>query len=621
MFNWQKLGIDVGDIKTEGKTRCPKCGPTSKHTNRKNLSVNVETGYFKCHNTPCDFKGYAGEGFLKERPQPKVYEKPLPRLQKVSNEVVDWFESRGISNNTLLSLKITESVEYLPQIECTAQVICFNYYRDEELVNIKFRGRGKHFKLNKNSEMIFYNLNAVKYNKKKIIIVEGEIDAATWMECGNFNVISVPNGASMGKAPNLDYLNNCWRELEDVENFVLAGDDDEPGRMLQAELIRRLGPERCWTVKYPNGWKDSNEVLLMGCKTKAEMIERYGFESVERGKKMVNDLLSSCVPVPIEGVLTLKDVEADADNIFNFGYPDAYKIGWELDNHLRWLPGDMTVVTGIPNHGKSTWLNNVLVALGKDCEWRIALFSPEKNRGGFIVAELASILMGMPTYRADPTKKMSPAEWILAKEFIYEHFLFVKTEGIDLTLDGLLSIGEKMVKRYGINGYVIDPWNYVETDIPIGQTETVWLGKQLSKAGDFAKKYGVHIWFVAHPTKMEKDKKTHKFLRPNLYSISGSANWNNKIDNGVVVYRNYDTGTTTVEVLKVRWFFVGKGGGSVEMKFDPDNQRFTDAPPDVAPDQANYEAKIANKKMQEEQRQRLKAQEEAALVEQGEMPF
>lgn len=628
MFNWQKLGIDVGRIKTEGKTRCPKCGPTSKHKNAKNLSVNVQTGYYNCHNSPCDFRGYAGDGFLQQRPQPKVYEKPLPRLQKVSDAVVEWFDSRGISNNTLLTLKITESVEYISALEAKTQVVCFNYFRDEELINIKFRARGKHFGMTKNNELIFYNLDTVKTHKKLIIIVEGEIDAATWVECGHYNVISVPNGASQKRedqqvsAPKLEYLDNCWRELEGVEEFLIAVDDDEPGRLLQAELIRRLGPERCWTALYPNGWKDTNEVLLQGCRTKAEMIEKYGFEAITRGKQMVNELLKTAKAVPIDGVLTMMDLEADADYIFQYGYPNAFKIDWQLDEHLRWLPGDMTVVTGIPNHGKSTWLNNVLVRLADKHHWRIAVFSPEKNRGAFIVAELASILIGCPAYRADPTKKMSVGEWRTAKDFIHEHFLFLKTSGIDLTLDGLLSIGEKMVKRYGINGYVIDPWNYVETDIPYGQTETVWLGNQLSKAGDFAKKYGVHLWFVAHPTKMEKDKKTHKFLTPNLYSISGSANWNNKIDNGVVVYRNYDTGTTTVMVLKVRWFFVGRGGGSVEMKFDPDCQRFIDAPPEVSPDQANYEMKIANKKMQEEQRQRLKAQEEdAELVEQGEMPF
>lgn len=577
-FNWHKLDIDVSRIHTEGKTTCPKCSPTRKNKRDKSLSVNVKTGDYNCHNSPCDFRGNANSEYLDIQRKKKEYLKPLPRLQKVGDRISKWFEGRGISNNTLLQLRITEALEWMPQAEKEVNTICFNYFRNEELINIKFRAHPKDFKLSKEAELIFYNLDCLKFKREFVIIVEGEIDAATWVECGYLNVLSVPNGASKGKVPKLEYVDNCWEELSAVPRILIAVDADEAGELLKQELIRRLGAERCCTVVYPGGCKDTNEVLM------------------KHGRDAVSSLIKTAKDVPIEGVMMLSDMEDEADYIYNYGYPTTQKLGWELDKHITWMPGDTTVVTGIPNHGKSTWLNSVIVELAHQHNWLIAIFSPEKNRGAFIIAELASILIGLPAYRTDPHQKMSREEWNKAKEFISEHFLFVKTSGIDLTLDGLLGIGAQMVKRYGINGYVIDPWNYVETDIPYGQTETIWLGNQLSKAGDFAKSMNVHLWFVAHPTKMEKDKKTHKYLVPTMYNISGSANWNNKIDNGICIYRNFDDQTTTVYIQKVRWFFVGKAGGSVKMNFEPSCQRFHDVipQPEKTFEQLSYEEKKAN---------------------------
>lgn len=567
--------------------------------------MNVITGDYNCHNSPCDFKGNAGDDFLDRQRPKKEFVKPLPRLQKVGDKALKWFESRGISNNTLLYAKVTECIEWMPMFEKEVPAICFNYYRGEELVNIKFRGPGKDFKMSKDAELIFYNINCLNEHRDFVIIVEGEPDALCWIECGYYNVLSVPNGASKGKVPRLEYLDNCWEELSKVDKILIAVDNDEAGELLKQELIRRLGAERCCTAVYPDGRKDTNEVMLLGCKNVDELIGLHGIQGIQKGKEAVKNLIATAKNVPIEGVLTLDDMEEEADKIYNYGWPTTQKLGWKLDEHITWMPGETTVITGIPNHGKSTWLNNVLVELAHQHDWIIAIFSPEKNRSAFIVAELASILIGLPTFRKNPQEKMTPEEWKQAKDFIADHFLFVKTTGIDLTLDGLLSIGERMVKRYGINGYVIDPWNYVETDIPFGTTETIWLGNQLSKAGEFSKSTDVHIFFVAHPTKMEKDKKTHKYMVPTMYNISGSSNWNNKIDNGICVYRNFEDGTTTIYIQKVRWFFVGKAGGSVKMRYEPDCQRFRDVRPEPSPEQATYEEKKANQALQEIGRKRV----------------
>ena len=62
-----------------------------------------------------------------------------------------------------------------PQLKVKRRVINFNYYRDEKLVNVKYRDSEKNFKLIKGEELIFYGLNNIK-PYSTCHIVEGEMD-------------------------------------------------------------------------------------------------------------------------------------------------------------------------------------------------------------------------------------------------------------------------------------------------------------------------------------------------------------------------------------------------------------------------------------------------------------
>ena len=76
----------------------------------------------------------------------------------------------------------------------------------------------------------------------------------------------------------------------------------------------------------------------------------------------------------------------------------------------------------------------------------------------------------------------------------------------------------------------------------------------------FCEKNKVHCFLVAHPTKITKDKNTGLFEIPNLYSISGSANFYNKTSNGITVYRNFETSQTEVYIQKVKFKHWGQTG-------------------------------------------------------------
>ena len=528
-MNWTKHGIDISKV-VGGKTFCPKCHDTRKNKRDRSLSVDLREGVYNCHNFPCDFKGSVKEFKKRE------FVKPQPRLEKVSKKTIEFFESRGISNDTLLRMKVTEANEWMPQFDKEVTTICFNYYRGEELVNIKFRGPQKSFKMAKDAELIFYNLNAVD---DEVIIVEGEIDCLSLIECGIFNVVSVPNGAG-GK--NLEYLDNCWFNFEKCSKIILCVDADEPGIALKEELARRLGKERCWVVTYPQEFKDANELLMAS------------------GRDAVKSMISGATQWPIEGILTMDDLYPTISNWYENGYPEGEKTGIPgFDEYLSFMPGQLTIITGIPGHGKDEFTNWMMASLAKK-GWPFAVCGFEETPAE-TVTKLVEKLMGKAFgFRKDPSNRVNPLEIEHAIGIIDRMFTFYNTEEVDSDVDGLLLKAEELVRRRGIKGLYINPWNWIEHKRDGKLSETEYISECLSKIIRFGKKHKVHTFLLAHTTKMQKDKATRKYEVPSLYSISGSAHFFNKTHNGITVYRDFETGQVDIYVQKVKQSWLGKVG-------------------------------------------------------------
>jgi twinkle protein len=157
-----------------------------------------------------------------------------------------------------------------------------------------------------------------------------------------------------------------------------------------------------------------------------------------------------------------------------------------------------------------------------------------------------------------------------AIEFIDDHFDFVNATEDDLTLESILSACLELKKTKRIDALVIDPWNEIEQAIkPAGMNDSEFTGTCLRRLRKFGRKNKVCMFIVVHPTKMYKEKGKDNYPIPTLYDISGSSNWYNKADNGIVVYRNFDDmeDTTDVYVKKVKFRNYGKLG-VVKMQYD-----------------------------------------------------
>lgn len=467
------------------------------------------------------------------------YIKPIWKNNTLlSDQCIKWFESRKISQSALNELKIGEGIEWMPQKgkEQGRQIntIQFNYFINNELINTKFRDGNKNFKMFKGAQLVMYNLDSVK-NSNSVIIVEGEMDCLAMITAGYKNCISVPNGATKGKN-NLTYLDNSIDYLDGKTEFILALDNDENGKNLTNELARRLGFENCTIVTFKD-CKDANDCLI-----------KYGIQGIIESMQEKKEF-------PIEGVFNAKDIEGDILNYYNNGLPKGDGIGMaELDMFIRFQPGYLTTITGIPGHGKSEFLDFILVRLNISHEWKVALYSPENHPLELHFSKFAEKIIGKPF---EGHGRLSPVDLSEIIKYHSNNFFFINPKE-DFTLDNILDSVRQLVRKKGIKAFVLDAWN--KLDHKYTTNETKYISEQLDKITMFCEKNKVHCFLVAHPTKIQKDKQTGMYEVPNLYSISGSANFYNKTANGITVYRNFETGISEIYVQKVKFKHWGQTG-------------------------------------------------------------
>jgi twinkle protein len=535
-FNQHKL--------EEGKKQgiCPLCSHDRKPKNQKAqcASYDWERGLGTCHNCDNSFQLHT---YKRKGKAEKVYVKPEPiKVVQPGTKVEEWFKTRGISKQTLGDLMITEGPEWMPQTGKTENVIKFNYFMGDQLINVKYRDGRKNFKLFKGAEKVFYNINSI-VGYEYCVIVEGEMDVLALHESGITNAISVPNGATLN-SNNLDYLDSCIDYFEDKEKIILAVDNDEAGQSLQAELVRRLGSEVCFIASFED-CKDANEYL-----------QKYG-------KEKLSQRITGAKPVPLENVTTFRDVEDEVTDFVKNGFKPGFQVGLKnFDEIFSTYTGQFITVTGIPSSGKSDFVDQMVIGYNKNYGWKTAFASPE-NVPTYLHAHklMRKVWQGMPT-----KEDIGGERWNQIADHCNSNFYHIDMERY--TLESVLRKGAELVKRKGIKCLVIDPFNKVR-DVDC-KTEDVnrYTMEYLSKIEIFAKKYDVLVFIVAHPTKMYKDKEG-KIEEPTMYNIKGGGEWYDASYHGLLVHRDYENKTVKAKVLKVKFQNLGENGAEAHFKWEP----------------------------------------------------
>lgn len=616
-YTFEDFGISGVDLQVSGQQRfiCPRCTPERRKQNIKDLSVDAVKGVWFCHH--CGRSGslltgwdkelckanreYASIKSIKFPPQSKSQDKPVPvadksvvsdfcsydiraEEHKLTEEDFDWFSfERNLSPLTLSNEGIIrDTSKYISKLGKNVFAYGFpSYYKfrnnknEYDVVNIKWRTKDKDFALEKGCGRCVYRWHSLydenRNSVNSFIITEGEIDALSAVEAGFNAVISVPDGSPNPDAKNLKVKLEFLEQIKDVysnaSQVILALDNDGPGVKMRDELIKIIGIYRCWTVEYPKGCKDLNDVL------------------VKFGKDKVSEVLEKSKPVPVKGVLDFWDIKDDIINFYRNGSDRGILTGWEkFDKKYSIKRGEMNVVTGIPSHGKSSFIDAMLVRVAMREKWRFAVFSPENYPARRHAKKYIEIYTGRSFFTNKKGERLYEEDVEIALEWVREHFYSIgqdleDTE--DLTLANILEKVRACIIRYNIAGFVLDPWNEIEHNRPKDKSETEYISTCLTTIRKFARRFNVAVWIIAHPSK--QIKKNNVYEMPSAYDISGSANWRNKADNIICVHRPDLTSTfCIVEVQKIKFKEVG-AIGKAYFNYDLNCGRYEES------DKANYE--------------------------------
>lgn len=535
------------------KITCPECSAQRKHKKDPCLSVTIEAdgAVWNCHN--CGWNGGVSENNgqrYQPRERPKEFKRPAPAKDpQKPKSMYDWFKTRGITKETVDAFGCTVTNRHVG--DSAVACVTYPYLRDGELINRKFRTKDKRFLQEGGTERTLFNVDSLK-DQTVAIFVEGEMDVMACHEAGITNVVSLPDGApsKIEEEPGdhdqrYEAIKNCDSFILPIEKFIIAVDADGPGKVLAEELARRLGRDKCFLVEWPtindSPRKDANEVLQ------------------HDSAAVLRECIQVAAPYPIAGLYAAMDHSDSVLDIYTSGRGTGLDTGFghDMNQHLKIRPGDLTIITGHPASGKSNWLDQLMINMAFEHNWKFVICSFE-NTPDEHLANLSEKYSSEPFWPG-PSDRMSQATLEKSLAWLNERFWFIRADQENPTMDWILELARAAVRRNGVKGLVIDPWNEIEHNRPAGLNETEYVSEVLGKLRRFAKVNGVHIFFVVHPAKPYR-MKDGKYPVPSLYDCIGSSNFANKADFGITVHRPDDTEVIEVHIRKVRHKWLGQRG-------------------------------------------------------------
>lgn len=567
----EAIGIDLrGRTSGHVDTVCPACAGQRRKKRVHSLSVEIDTGLYNCHH--CGWSGrvrtQAGAYGTPDKIE-KAYTRPSYRIGdgRLSDAALAWLRGRGIADAAIARANLASRRVWMPQADAERECIAFPYTLGGEVVNVKYRDGNKNFRMEKNAERIMYGIDDID-PAVPLVWVEGELDKLACATVGRWSCLSIPNGAPPPTAKNLashyEPIDHAMPYLAAVRSHIIAVDDDDPGRGLRDELVRRLGAENCRIAIWPEGCKDANDVLM-----------RHGAAHLAR-------CLDAAPDVPIAGSFTPDDLADDLADFYERGASPGIEAGTPgIAAVYRPMPGLWTVVNGIPGNGKSSWLDWYAYRLMLTEGWRFAICSPETRPIHRHLSKLIRIHVGKPFHQGTH-ERMTRAEMEDAREWFAERVRFIAPEEEEkggYSLDNILDLCRSEIRRFGVKGVIIDPWNELEHSRPPGLREDEYIAQSLIQLRQFARRHAVHVWLVAHPTKLAPQKDGSNPV-PRLYDLAGGAMWANKADYGIAIHRAdpMQIGPAEMYVQKVKFQPEGGTIARIDLEYDSITGRYRDAP-------------------------------------------
>lgn len=309
-----------------------------------------------------------------------------------------------------------------------------------------------------------------------------------------------------------DVLDSQGRPLPEVQyfqNYVIL--IPEGGETLRDTIAVNLGDELCRWAYLPS--------------------EPQNLPAVIAGaKRMWTDEVSRLSDVP----------ESGAARVYRTGFAG-------LDDHgFRIVTPSFMPIVGPYGSGKSIFLRQLLVNLWRLHGWKFLLTAFEEKIKPRYQRDFRRHLIGLPEKDWDE-RQVAKADIELDEACV---FLRRKRNTL-LDVERLIDRIEYAVRVYGLKVVAIDPVNEIDHQVPKGMAKTDYIGQFIMRFKQLADDYDLLLICVLHPPKDSVEKRGQKSGILTLNDGADSANWGNKADIGVCIWRHAD-GPTRLHIDKLK---------------------------------------------------------------------
>lgn len=244
------------------------------------------------------------------------------------------------------------------------------------------------------------------------------------------------------------------------------------------------------------------------------------------------------------------------------GFPD-------LDDFILLSRRYLLLVTGMGGMGKSEGVDAIALNTAITHGWKWCFYSPENFPTEEHIKKYAERYIGKGLWQ------ISNSELEKATDFISKHFIWIDSgEDEDPpSVDRLLETFKEVKGRFGLDGYVADPWNEIDHSAQGTKRDDQYIGDTLTKMRRFNRIQNVLGTIVIHPKGLSRDKDGN-FPVPSLSDCHGGIMWRNKGDIALCFHRHdMKIDEVTVYIQKVKFKWMGKVG-CVDLDYCKNSGRF-----------------------------------------------
>jgi hypothetical protein len=265
-----------------------------------------------------------------------------------------------------------------------------------------------------------------------------------------------------------------------------------------------------------------------------------------------------------------EEVVSYCKEIYSKGYTKGKHTGIDpLKPHYTFRKGELTIMTGFANIGKTTTQLFLMIMASKLYGYRWLVYCPENEPVGDLMIDIAEMYCGK-TADKDFSDRINQDDYLMAIDWAYKHFTVLTFDETPTVEDVLQSFSDMMqVEHY--DGVSLDPLNDLKAAEK--QSKYEYYYDALSNIRRFIKKFDIMFYLVVHPGTAANRRRNEDGTRPapNMSDVEFGAMFGNRADNFLVFHRNPQSDKWNVTEIHVQKIKFQKLVGVPTPEIDPIN--------------------------------------------------